>query len=60
MYYLSFLKLVPGLWWIKGIPERDMSIIAKTIDPEYLTYMEVPLQIMEMTDSQEIADLLLK
>jgi hypothetical protein len=60
MYYLCFLKLVPGIWWIKGIAQADMSILTSTIDPEWFMYMEIPLRIKDMTDCQEIADLLLK
>lgn len=60
MYYLSFLKLVPGIWWIEGIADRDMSIIARTIDPKWLRFMDVPLRIRKMTDTQEIATLLLQ
>jgi hypothetical protein len=60
MYFLSFLKLVPKLWWIEGIAQGDMSIIIRTVDPEWVTYMDVPLRIMQMTDRQEMADLLLK
>ena len=60
MYYLCFLKLIPGVWWIKGIAQTDMSIIATTIDHKWWPYMDIPLRIKEMTDNQEIADLLLK
>jgi hypothetical protein len=37
-----------------------MSIIIRTVDPEWVTYLDVPLRIMQMTDRQEMADLLLK
>ena len=59
MFYLSFLKLVPHIWWVGGIPEKDMSVIATTIDPKFLTFVEVPLRIIETTDPHEIADFLL-
>lgn len=60
MYYLSFLKLVSGIWWVRGISDRDMSIIARTIDPKWFAFMEIPLRIRKTTDAKEITALLLK
>jgi hypothetical protein len=60
MYYLSFLKLVQSIWWVLGVAERDMPVIVRMIEPKWLVYMDIPLRIMKMTDSREIAELLLK
>lgn len=60
MFYLSFLKMVPSVWWVLGVANRDMPIIARTIETQWLSYIDVPLRIMKMTDNREIAELLLK
>lgn len=59
-YYLCFLKLVTGVWWVEGIADRDIQVIARTIPPKWLTFMEVPLMVHKMTDHQEIANFLLQ
>jgi hypothetical protein len=59
-YYLSFLKLISGIWWVEGIADKDIPIIARTLDPKWLPFMKVPLQVVEMTDRLEIAKLMLK
>jgi Fungal specific transcription factor domain len=58
-YYLSFLKLVTGVWWVEGIADKDIETIARTIDPKWLALMKIPLQVNKLTDRQEIAKLLL-
>lgn len=59
-YYLSFLKLVKGLWWIEGIAEREIRAIAKLLGLAWQSFMEVPLQVAAMHDPEEIAKLLLR
>jgi hypothetical protein len=59
-YYLSFLKLIKGLWWVEGIADREIQTIAKVLDPIWLPYMEVPLQVTTMNDVEDIARLLLR
>ncbi len=59
-YYLVFLKLIKGLWWIEGIPDREIKAIRHIVGPEYAIYMEVPLQAVEMTDLEEIGKLMLR
>lgn len=59
-YYLSFLKLVKGLWWIEGIAEREIRAIAKLLGPAWQSFMEVPLQVAAMDDPEEMARLLLR
>lgn len=58
-YYLAFLKLVRGLWWTEGIPDREINAIARIVGPEWTRYMDVPLRITTISDPQEMANLLL-
>ena len=59
-YYLIFIKLVKRLWWVEGVADREIKIIADIVGPKYSSYMKVPLRAVEMTDSEEIASLLLQ
>lgn len=59
-YYLAFLKLIRGLWWTEGIPEREINAIAGIVGPGWTMYMDVPLRIAAMDDPQEMARLLLR
>lgn len=59
-YYLSFLKLISGVWWTEGIADQDIPRIARALDPKWLHFMKCPLQVVEMTDRLEIATLMLK
>ena len=58
-YYLVFLKLVRTIWWVEGIADRDIAIISRTVGVEWLPFMEIPLQVIYMTDDEEIAKLML-
>ncbi|KAF8861527.1 hypothetical protein BDZ45DRAFT_258497 [Acephala macrosclerotiorum] len=57
-YYLMFVKLT-DLWWMDGIGDRDIEGISKRIHPRWLPFMAVPLQVMRMTDKDDIAKLML-
>lgn len=59
-HYLVFIKVIKGLWWLEGIPDRDIGRIVKSLGPRWLSYLEVPLQASMMTDKDEIAALLLR
>jgi len=59
-FYLALLKLVRGLWWVEGIPDREIDAINRIVGPKWAYYMEVPLQVRSMTSIQEIASLLLR
>lgn len=58
-YYLAFLKLIRGLWWTEGIPDREINAIAEIVGPAWVKYIDVPLRIASMDDPQEIVKLLL-
>jgi hypothetical protein len=59
-YYLVFIKVIKGLWWLEGIPDRDIGRILKTLGPRWTPFLEVPLQASMMADKGEIAALLLR
>ena len=58
-YYLVFLKLVKNLWFIEGLPDREIPIIGSIVGPEWLSYMQVPLRATQTNNIEEIAELLL-
>ena len=58
-HYLVFVKLVKGVWWLEGVSDREIKIIAGMVGPNNASYMEIPLRAAEMTDDEEIVKLLL-
>jgi len=58
-YYLVFVKVVKGLWWL-DFADRDITRIVKSLGPRWMPYLEVPLQASLMTDKDEIAAMLLR
>jgi len=58
-WYLSFMKLIKGLWWIQGLPERDIKAINRILDPEWDVFMEVPRRIVNIDEPEEVLKLLL-
>jgi hypothetical protein len=58
-HYLTFIKIVSGLWWIEGIGERDIAAIGRILGPMWFPYLNVPLQAIKMDSQEEVANLLL-
>ena len=58
-HYLVFVKLINGLWYLEGLPDREIPIIGRIMGPEWLPYIQVPLQATQMSNRGEIAELLL-
>jgi hypothetical protein len=58
-WYLSVLKLLDHVWWVKGTPDRDIKIISKMLGPRWAPYLETPLRVTEATDQLEIVSILL-
>ncbi|KAG0648030.1 hypothetical protein D0Z07_6063 [Hyphodiscus hymeniophilus] len=58
-HYLVFMKLVKGLWWYEGVADREIKAISNIVGPKYAPYMEVPVRAAEMTDIEEITNLML-
>ncbi|PQE03167.1 hypothetical protein CJF30_00005647 [Rutstroemia sp. NJR-2017a BBW] len=59
-YYMCFVKLVGGLWWIEGLADRDIKNISKILGPDWNHVMDVPLQVLQIEDRLEIVKLLLR
>ncbi|KAI9651052.1 hypothetical protein NHQ30_001089 [Ciborinia camelliae] len=59
-YYMSFIKLVSGLWWLEGLADRDISAIAKMLGPAWNHVLAVPLEILRTQEKQMIVDILLR
>jgi hypothetical protein len=59
-YYVVFMKLLKGLWYLEGFADQQIRSIARILDPEWLPFLEVPLQAIQMTSEEEIASLMLR
>lgn len=59
-YYLSFLKLMKGVWWIEGFSDPDIDAISHIVGPKWRRFMKVPLRIRNMSDVNEMASFLLQ
>lgn len=59
-YYLAFLKLIKGVWWIEGMSDPEIDIITTMVGPKYHIFMEVPLLVRNTTDINEIVSILLR
>ncbi|KAF7914333.1 uncharacterized protein EAF01_000739 [Botrytis porri] len=59
-YYMSFIKLVSGLWWLEGLADRDIRAIADMLGPNWNHVLDVPLEILQTQDKNRIARTLLR
>lgn len=59
-YYMSFIKLVSGLWWLEGLADRDIRAITNMLGPDWNHVLDVPLEILQTKDKHRIADILLR
>jgi len=59
-HYLVFLKLITDLWWLDGSSNFQIGMIRNMVGPEWLPYLDVPLQSTLLASPQEITALLLR
>ncbi|PBP23771.1 C6 zinc finger domain protein [Diplocarpon rosae] len=59
-YYMIFTKLVKDLWWVEGIAEREFGTLLGMLGPEWLSYVEVPIQAMTARNDYDVIELMLK
>jgi hypothetical protein len=59
-YHLSFLKLIRGVWWVEGIADPEIDLIAQMVGPGLIQYMNIPLQVRNIPDPKDIMALLLR
>ena len=59
-YYLTFMKLIPDLWWIEGMADREIAIISKSLSPEWHILLQTPLRATMLTKIEDIVQLLLE
>ncbi|KAF7948178.1 uncharacterized protein EAE97_003589 [Botrytis byssoidea] len=59
-YYMSFIKLVSGLWWLEGLADRDIRAITNMLSPNWNYVLDVPLEILHTQDRHKIVDILLR
>lgn len=59
-HYLLFVKFARMVWWVEGIPAKEIVKIAAMIGPEWAPYIEVPLLALTMDNDEDIAKLMLQ
>lgn len=59
-YYMSFIKLVSGLWWLEGLADRDILAITKILGPDWNHLLHIPLEILQTQEKQRIVDILFR
>ncbi|KAA8564505.1 hypothetical protein EYC84_011431 [Monilinia fructicola] len=59
-YYMSFIKLVSGLWWLEGLADRDLFAITGTLGPNWNHVLDVPLEVLRTQEKRRIVDILLR
>lgn len=57
-HYLSFLKMVEGVWWMVGIGDRSIEDIIDHLGPEWQSLLSVPRAAMSVHDKVELAKLI--
>ncbi|KAG6360663.1 hypothetical protein INS49_011728 [Diaporthe citri] len=57
-HYLSFLKMVEGVWWMLGIGDRSIQDIIDHLGPEWQPLLSVPRAAMSIHDKVELAKLI--
>ncbi|KAI0019817.1 hypothetical protein F4780DRAFT_407603 [Xylariomycetidae sp. FL0641] len=59
-YYLIFTKLLEqGIWWMRGITNREIESIAKLVDSEYARFLRVPQLVMRTSTKTEAARIII-
>ncbi|RAL66491.1 hypothetical protein DID88_006181 [Monilinia fructigena] len=59
-YYMSFIKLVSGLWWLEGLADRDIFAITGMLGPNWNHVLDVPLAVLRTQEKRRIVDILLR
>lgn len=59
-YYMSFIKLISGLWWLEGLADRDILAITEMLGPDWNHVLDVPLEVLHTQEKQRIVDILLR
>ncbi|KAH9898674.1 hypothetical protein F4778DRAFT_190734 [Xylariomycetidae sp. FL2044] len=54
-YYLCFIKLTQGIWWMADVPNREISKIIDMLGHEWEHLLHVPRMILATEDKTEIA-----
>lgn len=58
-YYLAYLKMLNGMWWLKGIADHEITGIVRCLGPEWAGALEVPCKAIAAEDSTARARVLL-
>lgn len=58
-YYLIFLKMNPGLWWLDGSADAQINAIVRMAGPQYFEVLQVPLQATFIRSAEELESLVL-
>ena len=58
-YYLLFIKLLREAWWVDGVADREIKVIAGMVGEEWRWTMEIPLRGTQISDPEELIRLVL-
>lgn len=58
-HYLAFLRFLNGLWWIRGIAEREIVGIVQCLGEEWAEALEVPCMAISAQNSADRMRILL-
>ena len=58
-HYLLFIKLLREAWWVDGVADREIKVIARMVGDEWRSTMEIPLRGTQMNDPEDLIRLIL-
>lgn len=59
-HYVTFLKLMGEVWWLKGVGNRSLDDLCTYLGPEWHPFLETPLNVLRLEDELSIARLILQ
>ncbi|CAG8981138.1 hypothetical protein HYALB_00005853 [Hymenoscyphus albidus] len=59
-YYLIFIKLIRGIWWVDNVADVEIGIIESLVGEGYAGFMTVPMEATKTGDREEIVRILLR
>lgn len=59
-YYLVFIKMIPGLWWLDGTADFQIKMIQNMIEPEWWLFIDVPIEATFTENPEDLEYMLLR
>lgn len=58
-YCLVFVELLPDIWWIGRMANREIQVIVGILGSRWSSALEILMKVMHMTSREEIVTLML-